>query len=100
MVSERRCQWAAEDLAALEAGSASGNSKFPQVIQVDTSLFFSYTCAVVLWALTPGGMKGKSSRPGTRAKERDREERPKWGASPAKPCEPLRSFADAVHSSG
>jgi hypothetical protein len=57
---------------------------FPQANRVDTTPYFLYTCAVVLRALCPV-VKGKSSSPGTKKKERGKEERPKWGASPAKP---------------
>jgi hypothetical protein len=63
--------------------------KFPHVNRVDRSHCFSYTCAVVQ---RPSGLvvKGKSSTPEQRRKEWGWEERPKWGASPAKPCKPLR----------
>jgi len=50
---------------------------------------FFYTSSVVQGRL---GLvvKGKSSAPEQRTTERGWEERPEWGASPAKPCEPLR----------
>jgi len=63
-------------------------------------LCFAYTSAVVLGPL---GLvvKGKSSIPEQRTTERESEERPKWGASPAKPCRASpQSAEDAVHSSG
>jgi len=67
--------------------------------RVDRTPCFSYTCAVVQ---SPLGLvvKGKSSSPEQRATERGLEERPKWGASPAKPREASPLYADAVHSSG
>ena len=64
---------------------------FSTVVWVDKFCCYAYTLAVVLW---PSGLvvKGKSSGPGTQKYGTGQsEERPKWGASPAKPCEPLRS---------
>jgi len=63
-------------------------ARFSQLNRVDTFCCFTYTFSVVLRPL--GLVKGKSSRPGTMNDGTGMEERPKWGASPAKPCEPLR----------
>jgi hypothetical protein len=64
------------------------------------TLHFAYTSAVVLGPLGPV-VKGKSSIPEQRTTERELEERPKWGASPAKPCKASPQLVeDAVHSSG
>ena len=62
---------------------------FPQGKRVDTNCCFPYTCAVVL---RPFGLvvKGKSPSPGTKKDGTGKGERPKWGASPAKPRKPLR----------
>ena len=63
--------------------------------------YFSYTPAVALKQLDLVVIREVFPAPVQRRTERGKEERPKWGASPAKPCEPLRrSVEDAVHSLG
>ncbi len=74
--------------------------RFPQTYRVDKFCYFAYTLAVVFEAFGPGGEREVFRPRNEETRNGACEERPKWGASPAKPCEPLRSNVDAVHSLG
>ena len=73
---------------------------FPQRYRVDNICCIAYTLAVVFEAFGPGGEREVFLPRNKETRNGASEERPKWGASPAKPCEPLRSNVDAVHSLG